>query len=243
MITELEINTPWMNAAGTLGFSPSARWAWPQAPGAFVTNPISLLPRTPAKNRALLRYPGGFLLHGGLPNPGLARVLRQHAAAWKRSSLPVWVHLLAERPEEIHSMVLALEEVEGVAAVEVGLPPEADAGLALELISAAQGELPVAACVPLNLAGQAWLAKLAGMGVRALTLGAPRGTLPNAAGALVQGRLYGPGLYPLMLSALTRFRSLGLPLIAGVGAFTVQQGEALLQAGASAVQLDAALWR
>jgi dihydroorotate dehydrogenase len=71
--TELELRKPLMNAAGMLGFAPDMRAAVPwDELGAFVTNPISLRPRTATQAPAVIEYPG-FLLHTGLPNPGLKR--------------------------------------------------------------------------------------------------------------------------------------------------------------------------
>ncbi len=106
---DLELSSPWLNAAGALGFAPGADgWSWPEMQGGFVTNPVSANPRTPAETRAALSYPGGSLLHSGLPNPGLKGVLRKYAERWARSSLPVWVHLLGDGPEEIHRMALVI---------------------------------------------------------------------------------------------------------------------------------------
>ena len=180
----LDLSSPWLNAAGTLGFTPGPAWNWPMPQGAFLTNPISLHHRTPARDRAATPYLGGALLHSGLPNPGLRRVLRQHAATWKRSSLPVWPHLFGE-PEEIAAMSRTLEEVEGVAALEISIPLEADAALAQSLLQAARGELPLIACLPLQLARLDWLPTLASAGASAIHLDAPRGKIgfdPRPAG-------------------------------------------------------------
>ena len=49
-------------------------------------------------------------------------------------------------------MSRTLEEVEGVAALEISIPVEADAALAQSLLQAARGELPLIACLPLQLA-------------------------------------------------------------------------------------------
>jgi hypothetical protein len=235
----LDLSSPWLNAAGTLGFQvqgtgPGPAWNWPMAQGAFLTNPISLHHRTPAHNRAAITYPGGALLHS---NPGLRRVLRAHAAAWKRSSLPIWPHLFGE-PVEIASMAQILEEVEGVAALEISIPLEADAALAQSLLQAARGELPLIACLPLQLVRAPWLPTLASAGASTLRLDAPRGQI-----GLTSGRLVGPGLLPLVLDALQAVLKYGLPVIAGGGVFTVEDGEELLKAGALAVSVDTALWR
>ena len=109
--SDLQIPSPWLNAAGMLGFAPGKPWPFDAPQGAFVTNPVSLKPRTPAGNRCLLPYPGGFLLHTGLPNPGLrpssgaiaplaAQVytrtvayFAEQLAAGRKSSPPSWMRV------------------------------------------------------------------------------------------------------------------------------------------------------
>ncbi len=239
---DLELSSPWLNAAGMLGFAPTAEgWSWPEMQGGFVTNPVSANLRTPAETRAALPYPGGYLLHTGLPNPGLKTVLRRYAERWARSSLPVWVHLLGNDPEDIRRMVLALEEIEGVAAVEVGILPGTAPELALDLLAAAVGELQVIASVGLASAGETWLRQIPHLGVRGVTLSAPRGALPSSSKP-VSGRLVGPGLFPQALAALQAALAVGLPVVVGSGVYSVAAGRALLAAGAAAVQVDTALW-
>ncbi len=236
------LNTPLLNAAGTLGFSPDLRGDVDlSALGAFVTNPISNRPRTPANGVRLLRYPGGVLLHTGLPNPGLRKVIRQHAARWARAPMPVIAHVLSESPSGVARMVEVLEEVEGVMGIELGLPPFVDAVTARELARAALGELPLIVRIPLELAFSL-PETLAGVGAAAFSLGAPRGSLP-ASGGPVEGRLYGPGVYPLALAAVRALAPLEVPIIAGGGVYSPEDARAMLAAGAAAVQLDTVLWR
>lgn len=240
---DLDLATPWINAAGTLGFAPPSRWLLPEPMGAFVTNPISLGARSPAADRTLLPYAGGYLLHSGHPNSGLQRTLRRYAERWSQASVPIWVHLLAASPDEIQSMVRRLEGVEGVMAVELGLPPAARGAEALALVEAAFGELPLVVSLPLTTAGEAWLKELPGLGVSALTLSAPRGMLPTDSGRPVSGRLYGPSLLPQVLAGVHAVRRLGMQIIAGAGIFRRQDAQAALDAGAYAVQFDGVLWR
>jgi dihydroorotate dehydrogenase (NAD+) catalytic subunit len=240
---ELGLYTPWMNASGTLGFLPNQPWNWPEPQGGFVTNPVSLKPRSPAEGRVLVPFAGGFLMHTGLPNPGLSAVLRQSASRWARSKIPVWVQLLSNDPEELHRMVLALEEVEGVAAVVVGIHPLAERRQAFELVTAAVGELMVVVDFPLTLFNENWLEDLPAYGVSAVCLSAPRGTLLDEQGRLVSGRLYGPALLPLAYRSLSVARRAGLPVIVGAGVSRVEDGRGLLAAGAAAVQLDSVLWK
>jgi dihydroorotate dehydrogenase (NAD+) catalytic subunit len=240
---DLFTKTPWLNAAGTLGFRPPRIWPWPEAPGAFVTNPVSLGRRTPAEERTLMEYPGGVLLHTGLPNPGLRAVLKAHSQRWARLDLPLWVHLLASSPAEISQMVAVLEGRENIAAIEVGISPKANGPEALSLVQAAGVELPVVVSIPLDRSNEDWLGDLPAAGASAICLGAPYGALPSPGGKRISGRLYGPGLFPHVLSAVQRLQNYQLPVIAGCGVYAHEDGQALLDAGAWGVQLDLVLWR
>lgn len=112
----------------------------------------------------------------------------------------------------------------------------------MQILTAAQGELPVVAALPLNAVSGEVLAALAATGITAITLTAPRGLLPDPDGKLVSGRLYGPAFFPLAMAALAQTRRLGLPIIAGAGVWNLPSAQALLSFGASAVQLDGLLW-
>lgn len=240
---DLFLASPYLNAAGTLGFAPPARWPIPEPPGAFITNPISINPRSPAGERASLPFPGGFLLHTGYPNPGLNRVLKRYGERWAQSDLPIWVHLLASDPGELQHMIRRLEGVEGVMAVELGLPPWLKGEDALAFLQGAYGELPLVVNIPITSAGEPWIAKLPELGASAIALGAPRGTLVTDSGRPVNGRLFGPALLPLAIAAVQAVRRLGMQVIAGAGIFRPGDAQTLRDAGAWAVQLDSVLWR
>lgn len=246
---ELSLDSPLMNAAGVLGFSPD-----PKSPvevsrfGAFVTNPVSLQPRSPARGKRYLPFPGGFLIHTGYPNPGLSGVLRQHGRRWANSPVPVIVHLLAADPASLRRMVERLEGLDGVAGVEVGLPPDVHPDAAGELALAATGELAVIVRVPFERCTELG-GVVAGAAINAISLGAPRGMLPapgpSSSGEVegVRGRLYGPAMFPQCLEAVKILAELGLPVIGAGGVYDQRDFEAMLSAGALAVQLDAVLWR
>lgn len=238
----LDLKSPWVNAAGLLGFSLHKGWPEGLEQGAFITNPVSLKPRHPAANRVCLPFAGGFLLHTGWPNPGLKAVLRAHEAAWARSPVPVWVHLLANDASELQSMIRTLENVEGVMAVELGLREGISEDEFHDLVSAGMGELPLIVEVAINEVQAGWIRKAAEWGISAVSLGAPRGCLTHE-GKLIEGRMYGPCVLPLALKALRQLENTGLPLIAGGGIYRKAEGEVLLVNGAAAVKLDAVLWR
>jgi dihydroorotate dehydrogenase len=247
--SDLYFTTPLLNAAGTLGFSPD-----PKSPvdithlGAFITNPVSWAPRTPARGDRYLPFPGGFLLHTGYPNPGLKTIIRRHTKRWASSPVPVIVHLLGQEPAELRRMVERLEEIEGVMGVEIGLPPDIDPGLARELCLSAVGELASIIRVPFEsvIGGNSrsnFLAKIIDTEFSAVSLAPPRGGLPNKDGSLVTGRLYGPGLFPQTLAAVNRLLDMGTSTIGAGGIYSRNDADLLLDLGVMAVQLDAVLWR
>jgi len=234
---DLYLSKSLMNAAGTLGFAPDTRLPlnWVDF-GAFVTNPLSLAPRRPAASPALVEYPGGFLLHSGLPNPGLSVALKKHARAWERTAIPIITHLMADRPEETLRMVRMLEGVENVMAVEFGFAPQLAGDIIVMVVEMCLGELPIIVSLPpeqvLTLAP-----RVMEVGAAAVSLGAPRGMLGD-----VTGRLYGPSLFAQSLLVVRDASKLGIPIIGGSGVYSKENASAMLEAGALAVQLDAVLW-
>ena len=239
---DLIFRTALLNAAGFLGFAPDPRAAvnWDEF-GAFITNPISLRPRLPAVHPELLPYPGGFLLHNGLPNPGFSSVLKKYSRRWADADLPVILHLMADRPEETARMVRSLEGLENIAAIELGFAPQLAGDILLLAVQMCLGELPLIVNLPFEQALTVG-PQLIQVGAAALSLAAPRGALP-AAGQLVTGRLYGPALLPQSLALVRDIARLGLPIIGGAGIYCKNDALAMLESGALAVQVDAALWK
>lgn len=235
---DLFLEKPLMNAAGTLGFSPDPKGFVDLSQfGAFVTNPISRGPRTPANGSRFAAYPGGFLLHSGLPNPGLSSVIKKYGKRWNRSPVPIIVHLLAVDPFSLGRMIERLEGIEGIMGVEIGLPPDIDPDTAFNFAQAALGELPAIVRLPLEQADE--LAHVViEAGASAVSLGAPRGKLDG-----ISGRIYGPSVFPLALRAVEKLAGAGISVIGAGGVYQPKDVESMLGAGALAVQVDAILWR
>lgn len=240
---DLTFSHPYMNAAGFLGFAPDLHGPVDLAGlGAFVTNPISLEARSPARGTCFQTFPGGFLLHTGHPSPGFRQALRHFAPRWAVSPLPVIVNLLVKGVEDVRRMARRLDEVEGVMAVELSLPLQVDAAGVSAIAQAAVGELPTILRLPLDRAVE--LAPIfPDSGAAAISLGAPRGILPGEDNNLIQGRLFGPALYPHALATVNLLSKMGFPVIASCGIYRVHEAQVLLNAGALAVQLDSVLWR
>lgn len=241
MKRDLYFSKPVMNSAGTLGYAPDSRNGIElEAFGAFVTNPLSPRPRLPAASPSLIQFPGGFLMHSGLPNPGLFSAIKKYEARWQKSQLPIVVHLMAETPAETRRMVRALESVENIMAVELGFAPfVADETVALTL-ETCRGEIPLIFSLPAEkilTLGK----KLIQNGAHALSLMPPRGALMQN-NQLVSGRLYGPALFPQTLATICAASKLDLPIIANGGIYRAHHIAEALSAGALAVQIDSSLW-
>lgn len=240
---ELSLKTPWMNAAGSLGFAPDPRGVVDLTKlGAFVTNPISSQARSPTNGKRFASFPGGFLLHTGHPNPGLKAAIRRYASRWRGSPIPVLVHLLVQSAQETAEMIYKLEAIDGVAGVEIGLPPDIEAGSIREFVEAAIGEIPVLVRIPMDRALE-MVGHLEKSDIAGVSLGPSRGTLPDSDGGFLNGRLYGPACYPQGLAAVRSISKSGVPVIGSGGACSQAQADSMLQAGAIAVQLDSVLWR
>jgi len=249
MKRDLYFSKPLMNAAGSLSFAPDPREGISlDSFGVFVTNPISLRPRAPAAKPEIIEYPGGFLLHSGLPNPGFNSAVRKYASRWNRSDLPIIVHLMADRPEETQHMVQMLEMQENVMAAELGFAPLLANDILLLTLEMALGELPLIFSLPVEQVLSLG-PRLIQEGAQAISISPPRGALsltpgpsPEGRGELLTGRLYGPSLFPRALETVYSAAKLGLPIIGAGGVWTKENADAMLSAGALAVQIDAALW-
>jgi len=263
MKRDLYFSKPLMNAAGSLGFAPDLRGLRAAQSrhtdsskdiggfkdfGAFVTNPFSLRSRVPAVKPEMIEYPGGFLLHTGLPNPGFKAGLKKYSAKWSRSDLPVIVHLMADRPEETQKMVRALESQENVIAVELGFAPLLANDIILLTLEMCLGELPLIFSLPVEqVLGLG--PRLIQDGAQAISIATPRGALAapgkgesSGTRGIITGRIYGPSLFPRALETVYSAARLGLPIVGAGGVWTKENAVAMISAGALAVQVDAALW-
>jgi dihydroorotate dehydrogenase (NAD+) catalytic subunit len=242
MKRDLYFSKPLMNTAGSLGFAPDSRAGISlDSFGAFVTNPFSRRPRMPAAKPAVIQHPGGFLLHTGLPNPGLSAGLKKYAAKWSRADLPIIVHLMADRPEETQRMLRMLEMQENVMAVELGFAPLLANDIILLTLEMCLGELPLMFSLPIEQVLSLGPRLIQG-GAQAISISAPRGALTTEHSRLITGRLYGPSLFPQTLETIYSAAKIGLPIIGAGGVWTKENAEAMLSIGALAVQVDAVLW-
>ena len=244
----LTLPNPVIAAAGILGFDGLAyrEMLDVRKLGAWVTAPLSWKPRGVVRGARLAPLPSGVLLHTGLPNPGLHRVLQRYAPAWQRSPVPVIAHVLASDPHSVERCAAALEEVDGVAALELGLHDRANAAEIAQIVYAALAhtQRPILVRVPLYHALEAaQAAEQAGAG-GVVVAGPPRGTERDPiSGRLVGGRMYGPWLKAQTLRAVGQVvRAVGVPVTACGGVHSPDDARDYLDAGAVAVQVGTVTW-
>lgn len=242
----LVLKNPVMNAAGVLGFAAEYRGLVDFAAlGAFVTNPVTLNPRTPAAAPNSVELPDGVLIHTGLPNPGVRSALRRYSREWVRFDTVVLVHLAATSPGEVRRAIDLIEPEDRVNGVELGLRDHVTSAEMTSLIHAAAGGPPLLVRLPVARAAE--LAEVAVQaGADALTVGAPAREKVEVDGRAVTGRRYGPDQFSVALEAVRAVRlgvAESVPIVGAGGVFSVENARAMLEAGAAAVQVDAALWR
>lgn len=244
----LIVSTPVMPAAGTLGFADGYRAMIDYDKlGALVTNPVTVSARSPAAGARMIPLDAGMLLHTGLPNPGLRKVIERHRRGWAKLRIPVILHLVGTTLKQLEYAAELLDEVDEIAALELGMPDDIEQADALALVrAAAKTEKPLLVRLPFYECCQLAL-PVAEAGADALVLtAAPRGTARDKfSGRLVSGRIYGPLIKPLVLRIVGRMRRQipqEIPIIGCGGIHSPQDARDYIDAGAIAVQVDTATW-
>lgn len=246
--TGLTLTNPVMPAAGCFGLGAEyGKLVKVETLGAVVVGPVTAGKRRGATPPRALPIPGGVLLHTGLANPGIAAVVRRYARVWKRSPVPVIVHVAGTSPGETAACCQRLSSIEAVSGVELGLANTTNLDDAVAITQAAQvtTNQPLIVRLPLPCTDSLCTAAIEA-GADALTIAAPpRGIIWHEPGErFVRGRLYGPFVHPLVLHTLCRIVELvPAPVIGCGGIHNIEDARAFLHAGATAIQVDGALWR
>ena len=244
----LIVSTPVMPAAGTVGFGDRYKALLDyEKLGAVVTNPVTIEPWRPASGTRIVPLDAGVLVHTGLPNPGLSKVISQNRRVWAGLPIPVILHLVGTSAAKMRQAVELVDEVEEIAAVELGLGDDIEEAEAIDLVAeASRLEKPLLVRLPFCECRQLAL-PVAEAGADALVMtAAPRGTARDRhTGRLVSGRVYGPLIKPMILRLVGRLRRevpANLPIIASGGIHSPQDARDYMEAGAIAVQVDTATW-
>ncbi len=246
--TSLLLSTPVMPAAGTVGFGDSYRRLVDyEKLGAIVTNPVTIEQWRPAYGTRIVPLQGGILVHTGLPNPGLKRVIQQNRQVWEKLPLPVILHLVGTSADHMKRAGELVDGLEVIAGIELGLNDDIDEDEAFRLVSAAAAiEKPLMARLPFYESYQLAQAVVEAGADALVVSAAPRGTARDEhSGRLVSGRIYGPLVKPLVLRTVGRLRRQipdEIPIIGAGGVHSPQDARDYIEAGAVAVQVDTATW-
>lgn len=243
----LVVESPVMNAAGTLGFGDEYRDLLDLSTlGAFVTNPLTYTTWSPATGTRVVPLDAGMLVHTGLPNPGISKVMSQYRSLWERLPVPVIAHIVVNSVDEMHKCIAVLERESIIQAVELGLSDEISAAEAEWYVrSAAQrSEKPLLVRLPFGATADHYQATIDGGADALVVCAPPRGTARDQAGRLVAGRIYGPLIKPIILRTVGQLarRFPRIPIIGAGGIHSTQDAMDYLEAGAVAVQVDSATW-
>jgi dihydroorotate dehydrogenase (NAD+) catalytic subunit len=239
---------PVMNAAGTFGYGDVfERLYRVDLLGAVVTNPTSWSHRSPAKNSRVFSKDGGALIHSGMPNPGLLRVIKDYDNFWAMLSAPVIMHIISKNVDEIRRMCGKLEETSSIQAIEFGIDDETGWSDAAEWVRTVVRayDKPVLVRIPFSTSIDVARA-VVDSGADAIVCAAPPTGIEGdpRSGALTRGRLYGAQVKPLVLRMvdLLRRRFEKLTVIGCGGINSSSDARDYINVGANGVQLDAAMW-
>jgi dihydroorotate dehydrogenase (NAD+) catalytic subunit len=118
----LLLRNPVMTAAGTFGYGLEyAKIAEVHRLGAVICKGTTLRPRAGNEQPRTLETASGMLNAIGLQNPGIHIVIKKYAPLWSGWNTPVIVNIAGETIEEFVELAELLEDVEGVAGIELNV--------------------------------------------------------------------------------------------------------------------------
>ena len=256
--TGLHLRNPVLVASGTFGYGTEyASLVDIQRLGAIVSTGVTLRPRRGNRQPRIAETPAGMLNSIGLQNIGLRRLLRDKAPIWAGWQVPVIVNIAAETLEEFDRLAAALEDVPGIAGLEVNLScPNADQG-GVEfgsnpaMAAAVTQRVRRATTLPVIVKLTPNVADIRDEAQAVEDAGADAITVANTLYGLaidVESRstvmpwgvagLSGPAIKPIALYHVYRAaQAVSIPIIGSGGIATTNDALEFIMAGASAVQV------
>ena len=258
----LVVSNPILLGGGVIGCAERVPDALKQADcGAAVTGPFTWSLRRGRAPGRLAEVHSGFVLDTGLQNRGARSSAKRFSRLWKRLGFPVVAQIADSQMDDALRTAREMERSGSVAGLELLLSQDLETTQVSALVNAVvlESELPIWVKVPYARALE-FCEAAAEAGADALVVSqAPIGMSPTsgAAGWLesgsegdesairnVSGPLTGPAVFPLILQMVADVISmnLDLPVLACGGIHSWRDAASVLSVGASAVQLDGALW-
>ncbi len=119
---ELVLRNPVIAASGCFGYGEEyASVIDVQRLGAFVSKGITPHHRAGNPMPRILETPSGMLNAIGLQNPGISGFIKKYPPKWAKWSVPAIVNISAEAVEDYGMMAARLDEVQGIAGIEVNV--------------------------------------------------------------------------------------------------------------------------
>lgn len=119
---ELVLRNPVIPASGCFGYGQEYSHVIDvQRLGAFCSKGITPLPRAGNPMPRITETPAGMLNAIGLQNPGIDKFIKKYPPVWEKWEVPAIVNFSADTVEDFAMMARKLDEVPGVAALEVNI--------------------------------------------------------------------------------------------------------------------------
>lgn len=258
---ELRLRNPVMAASGCFGYGLEySRYIDIQRLGALVCKGTTLRPRAGNPPPRLAETPSGLLNSIGLQNPGVETVIAEYAPLWAQWEVPVLVNIAGETVAEYAELARRLDEVPGVAGLEVNIscPNVAAGGMAFGVDRQAAAEVTRAVrratTLPVLVKLSPNVTDIAAVAQAVVEEGADALTLINTVRGMVMdverrrpllsrgiGGLSGPAIRPIALAMVYEVaRKVKVPIVGLGGIVTAHDALEFLLAGASAVQIGTA---
>lgn len=258
----IALSTPLVAASGTFGTGREGGLLDTRRLGAAVSRSITLAPRKGAPSPRVAETASGLLWSVGLQNPGIDAFLADELPRLTRTGIPLFVSIAGSSLEEYVRLASVLQDVQGIAGIEVYLRGEGEAQEGEPFLSSAEhvvgvvgavsrlSRLPVVAKLPVSLADLVESARgCVRAGAHGLTIdgSAPGMAIDTArlrpeVGA-ISGFLSGPAVRPFTVRAVFEVARIlpEVPILAAGGVWTGNDAVELLLAGAWAVEMGTAL--
>ncbi len=244
----LILEVPVMAASGILGFGDTYRDLIQfEKLGAFVTNPVTYTPWKPASGNRVVPLPAGTLVHTGIPNPGISKVLAKYRSLWESMAMPVIMHIAANSLEHARKCASRIDAESAVDAIELGLNDDVTWDEVEQMVSATvkNTEKPVLVRLPMHDTLNLGKAAADGGAAGLVACAAPRGIARDPKnGQLLTGRIYGPLIKPIVLRLVQQLveQINDMPVVGAGGIHSQQDARDYIEAGAKAVQVDTVTW-
>jgi len=257
----IKMRNPVMTASGTFGYGAEfAEYLDLESIGAMITKGLSLKPKAGNPTPRIVETPGGMLNAIGLQNVGIDAFIEQKLPYLGKVATPVIVNLYGNTLEEYGAVAARLDELPGVAGIEVniscpnvkqgGIVFGTDPQAAQEVVRLVRRNtskpmivklspnvtdvvLMARACADAGADALSLINTLTGM---AIDLDRRRPVLAN-----VTGGLSGPAIKPVALRMVWQVaKSVKIPVIGIGGIMNARDALEFILAGASAVQVGTA---